>query len=111
MGGSIADWPRLFKQAYDHLSPGAWIEVTDSEAWASTDDGSLLEMSVFAEFQRLLDEASTKFGQKMNIARHHKQALVHAGFQDVADEVRKASLAVLCMILQGPAEVDDFLKR
>jgi hypothetical protein len=40
MGGSIADWPRLFKQAYDHLSPGAWIEVTDSVAWASTDDGS-----------------------------------------------------------------------
>jgi hypothetical protein len=35
----------------------------------------------------------------MNIARHHKQALVRAGFQDVVDEVRKVSLAVLCMIL------------
>jgi len=52
-----------------------------------------------------------KFGRKMNIAQYHKQALVHAGFQDVVNKVRKVSLAVLCMILQGPAEVDDFLKR
>jgi hypothetical protein len=94
MGGSIADWPWLFKQAYDHLAPGAWIEVTDSEAWASTDDDSLPETSVFAEYQRLLDEASTKFGRKLNIALHHKQALIDAGFQDVVDEVRKVSIRV-----------------
>jgi hypothetical protein len=98
MGGSIADWPRLFKQAYDHLAPGAWIEVTDSEAWASTDDDSLPETSVFAEYQRLLDEASTKFGRKLNIALHHKQALIDAGFQDVVDEVRKVSIRV-CSIM------------
>jgi SAM-dependent methyltransferase len=91
MGGSIADWPRLFKQAYDHLSPGGWIEVTDSEAWASTDDNSLPETSSYAELQRRLDEASTKFGRKMNIAPHHKQALISAGFEDVVDEVRKVS--------------------
>ena len=74
---------------------------SDSEAWASTDDDSLPETSVFAEFQRLLDEASTKLGRKMNIAPHHKQALVHAGFQDVVDEFRKVSVAVLYMILRG----------
>jgi len=94
VGGSIANWPRLFKQAYDHLAPGAWIEVTDSEVWASTDDGIFLETSVFAEFQKLLDEASTKFGWKMNIAPHHKQALIDAGFQDVVDEVSKAPLSL-----------------
>jgi hypothetical protein len=94
MGGSIADWPRLFKQAYDHLAPDAWIELTDSEAWASTDDNSLPDTSSYAELQRRLDEASTKFGRKMNIAPHHKQALIDAGFEGVVDEIRKVSEVV-----------------
>lgn len=91
MGGSIANWPRLLKQAYDHIAPGGWIEVTDCEAWASTDDNSLPEDSNYAEFQRRLDEASTLFGRKMNIAPHHKMALVDAGFEDVQADVRKVS--------------------
>jgi len=94
MGGSIADWPRLLKQAYNHLAPGAWIEVTDSEAWALTDDDSLPDTSPYVEFQKRLDEASTKFGRKMNIAPHHKQALIDAGFEDVVDEIRKVSNGV-----------------
>lgn len=94
MGGSIADWPRLFKQAYDHMVPGAWIEVTDSEAWASAYDDSLPDTSSYAELQKRLDEASTKFGRKMNIAPHHKQALIDAGFKDVVEEVRKVSKVV-----------------
>jgi len=91
MGGSIANWPRLFKQAYDHLLPGGWIELSDFEAWASTDDGSLPEDSSYAEFQRRLDEASVKFGKKMNIAPHHKQALMDAGFHSVVEHIRKVS--------------------
>lgn len=33
MGGSISDWPRLMRQAYDNLHPGGWIEVVDFEVW------------------------------------------------------------------------------
>lgn len=103
MGGSIADWPRLLKQAYDHLAPGGWIEVTDFEAWASTDDNSLPEDSSYAEFQRRLDEASTMFGRKMNIAPHHKQALIDAGFEGVLADVRKVGhdLARLLSIISS----------
>lgn len=31
--GSISDWPKLMRQAYDNLQPGGWIEVVDFETW------------------------------------------------------------------------------
>jgi Sec-independent protein secretion pathway component TatC len=40
MGGSIANWPALLRQAYTHLAPGVWIELTDFAAWSNTDDDS-----------------------------------------------------------------------
>ncbi|KAH8692925.1 putative methyltransferase [Talaromyces proteolyticus] len=93
MAGSIANWEVLLQQAYDHMAPGAWIEVQDFEAWASTDDNSLPDDSNYAEFQRLLDEASTKFGRKMNIAPHHKKAIIDAGFENVVADVKKVPLS------------------
>jgi hypothetical protein len=100
MGGSIANWPRLFQQAYDHMAPGSWIEVSDFEAWASTDDNSLPEESDYMEFQRRLDEASTIIGRKMNIAPYHKQTLIDAGFQDVVADVRKVNPHFLHKVAQ-----------
>jgi hypothetical protein len=58
MGGSIANWPAFLKQAYEHICPGGWIELSDFDAWASTDDESLPETSSYHEFQVRLDEAA-----------------------------------------------------
>ena len=89
MAGSIADWPKLLKQAFDHLRPGGWIEVTDFDAWASTDDNSLPETSSYYEFQVRLDEAAKKFGRNMNMGPLHEQNLLAAGFVDVVVDIRK----------------------
>ena len=91
MGGSIADWPALLHQAYEHLCPGGWIELSDFDAWASTDDDSLPATSSYHEFQVSLNEAARKFGRVMNVGPLHKQNLVEAGFVDVVDDRRKVS--------------------
>ncbi|GAB1740059.1 hypothetical protein NU219Hw_g4980t1 [Hortaea werneckii] len=93
MGGSISDWPRLMQQAYDNLRPGGWIEVTDFEAWATTDDNSLPSYSAYAEFQQSLSEAATQFGKVMNISPQFKSFVQNAGFQSVVEQQFKAPLA------------------
>jgi hypothetical protein len=97
MGGSIADWPALLRQAYEHLCPGGWIELTDFDAWASTDDDSLPETSSYYEYQVRLDEAAKKFGRVMNVGPLHKAHLLEAGFVDIVEDRRK-----VCLLTQLP---------
>jgi hypothetical protein len=93
MGGSIANWPRLLSQAYTHIAPGGYIELSDFDAWASTDDNSLPLTSSYHLFQVSLEEAATKFGRRMNVGPTHASALKAAGFVDVVEDVRKVPLS------------------
>jgi hypothetical protein len=97
MGGSIADWPSLLSQAYTHLAPGGWIELTDFDAWASTDDDSLPTTSSYHLFQTSLEEAATRFGRRMNVGPTHKGNLERAGFVDIVEDKRKVSLESLLL--------------
>jgi hypothetical protein len=93
MGGSIADWPRLLKQAYEHTAPGGWVELSDFDAWASTDDDSLPVDSPYHTYQVALDEAATLFGKKMNVGPLHKERLAEAGFVDIVEVKIKVPLS------------------
>lgn len=93
MGGSIQDWPRLLRQAYDNLAPGGWVELMDFEAWATTDDGSLPESSAYHEFQTRLSDAAQAFGKVMNTAPKYKDFVVDAGFEGVVHESIKVPLS------------------
>lgn len=89
LGGSIADWDKLLRQAYDHLKPGGWIELQELEVWLKTDNESFLENSSILEWLHLVEDASTTSGRRMNVAEMHKGALISAGFEDVCDDVYK----------------------
>lgn len=89
MAGSIKDWPRLMKQAYDNLNPGGWIEVTDFETWASTDDDTLPETSSYYEYQTQLNRAAIQFGRPMNVSPQFKKFVENAGFTSVMEEIYK----------------------
>lgn len=96
LGGSIANWPALLRQAYTHLVPGGWIELQDFDAWASTDDDSLPESSAYWEFQTSLEEAATRFGRRMNVGPGHAAALREAGFVGVVDDCIKVRSSSFC---------------
>lgn len=92
MAGSINDWPRLMKQAYNNLNPGGWIEVTDFETWASTDDDTLPETSSYYEYQAQLNRASIQFGRPMNVSPQFKRFVENAGFTSVTEEIYKVRI-------------------
>lgn len=89
LGGAIADWPRLLRQAYGHLRPGGWIELQEFEVTLKSDDDSLRLAPTLREFIGRLHEASEAFHRPMNIAEGHRLRLMEAGFEDVRDEVYK----------------------
>lgn len=89
MGGSISDWGRLYKQIYDNLKPGGWVEMQEYETDMYSDDNTLDNAPLIRKFQQLGDEASAKIGKQFNVAATHKQRLVDAGFVNVRDDVYK----------------------
>lgn len=89
LGGAIANWPRLLRQAYEHLRPGGWVELQEFEVTLRSDDDSLHLAPTLCEFLGRLHEASEAFHRPMNIAEGHRQRMVEAGFEDVSDEVYK----------------------
>ncbi|OAG41862.1 hypothetical protein AYO21_03865 [Fonsecaea monophora] len=93
MGGSIADWEKLFQQCMDNLRPGGWVEVIDFEAWGSTDDNSLPDNSPWHTWQTELSNAAERFGRVMNISPHIKGLVDQAGFENVVHEVHKVPLS------------------
>lgn len=93
MGGSVADWPQLYTSIFENLKPGGWVEMQEYEAWISSDDDPELTKAPNTKlWQELVDEASTKFGKRMNVAREQKRWIEEAGFVDVREDVVKASL-------------------
>jgi SAM-dependent methyltransferase len=90
MGGSVKDWERLYRQAYEHIKPGGWIEIQEYEAWIrSDDDPELKKCTSVPLWQEVVDEASIKFGKRINVAEKQKQYLIDAGFVDVRDDLYK----------------------
>jgi trans-aconitate methyltransferase len=90
LGGSIADWARFYRQVYANLKPGGWIEMQEYEAWVKSDDDTIYQTGKWvSEWQQRMDEASIKFGKRLNVAEMQKQYLIDAGFVDVQDDIYK----------------------
>lgn len=91
LGGGIADWPRLLRQAYAHLKPGGWFEAQEFETWVLSDDGTHARATSILDWQDRLDHASKQFGKPMNVASRLAGWLEDAGFVNVVDDRYKVS--------------------
>lgn len=83
MTGSVADWPRFFRQAYDNLAPGGQIELQDCILPVFADDGTLPEESSLKRWGFLLNEAFRGNNRPMDSALYYQQQLREAGFVDI----------------------------
>ncbi|KAJ6102284.1 hypothetical protein N7486_004711 [Penicillium sp. IBT 16267x] len=89
MGGGIEDWPRLLKQAYQHLRPGGWVEVQEFEALYRSDDESHLLAPTVVEWVEKVNGASREFGKQMNVASQVQSWMENGGFVNVTDDIYK----------------------
>lgn len=91
LAGSVRDFPRLYRRMIENLNTGGWAEVVDFTVEAFSDDGTLNNAPNVVKWIKLLDEASSKFGKRLNIASTHKQGLIDAGFKNVKEDIYKVS--------------------
>lgn len=89
--GSVADWPRLYRQAYDALKPGGWFESQEFEADVYSDDGTLALAPHLTGWLEKLNDASDQFGKPLRIATSLKTWMEDAGFVDVQERSVKVS--------------------
>ncbi|KAF6813689.1 methyltransferase domain-containing protein [Colletotrichum plurivorum] len=83
LNGSIADWPKLIKKAYEFTQPGGYFEIQEGDFVITADDDTLPPEKPLAQFVRLVREACVKFGRAFVEVPSMKQMMIDAGFEDV----------------------------
>ncbi|KAL1840006.1 hypothetical protein VTJ49DRAFT_923 [Mycothermus thermophilus] len=102
--GTVADWPRFYQQVRTHLKPGAWVEMQEYDAWVFSDDDPDLKKAPWTkEWIQKIDQASRQYGKVLNVAKHHKQWMIEAGFENVEEKVVRIPI--------GPWAKDPALKE
>ncbi|KAF4546569.1 Tam domain methyltransferase protein [Lasiodiplodia theobromae] len=82
----IDDWDKLWRQIYEHLKTGGWVEHQEPSAWFETEDPGF-ENSQSHFWQVQTDEASAKMGRRFNVAHEQKDRMIKAGFINVHQHV------------------------
>jgi dGTP triphosphohydrolase len=86
--------------------------MQEYEILIKSDDDTINEAKWILEWQKLLDEASIKFGKRLNVAEMQKQYMIDAGFVDVQDDIYKvcADLVDRLVALEEVTRVDIAVK-
>ena len=92
MGGSVSDWDKLFRQAFDHLRPGGYYEIQEMEFPLLSERGLVAEDSAIMRFLRHLDEAGKLAGLRYYVAKSPLEGeLIRAGFEEVKHDAYMVS--------------------
>ncbi|KAK5196120.1 hypothetical protein LTR99_008071 [Exophiala xenobiotica] len=90
--GSIADWPKLFKQSLQNLKPGGWMEMQEYQCHVWSDDGTVDEAIYLQDWVEQMNEASKRFGKELKTAAALKTHMQNAGFVEVHEEIYKVPI-------------------
>ncbi|KKA25673.1 hypothetical protein T310_0313 [Rasamsonia emersonii CBS 393.64] len=101
--GCVADEERLFRQAFEHLRPGGYLEWVGAYAWFFSDDGTDEKAEYTKKWLKLFHEAAGKFGKSFETAPTWKEKMEKVGFVDVKQTVFKVPF--------GPWPKDQKLKE
>lgn len=85
----MKDYQVFYDRIKNNLKPGGWVEMIDFPGEAYSDDDTVKDAPNVVEWERLLVEASAKFGKEFSIATEHKQLMANAGFTNVTEEIYK----------------------
>ncbi|KAK1726215.1 hypothetical protein CaCOL14_002727 [Colletotrichum acutatum] len=81
--GGISDWKKMIKKAYDHLTPGGWYEIQESDMSPAADDGTLPPEKALSKFGALIREAYVVMGVPLVHVPDLKDVLTEVGFEEV----------------------------
>ncbi|KAJ5746383.1 hypothetical protein N7520_011565 [Penicillium odoratum] len=87
--GAIRNHDKLFKQAFDNLTPNGWFEMASMEVNTHSDDGTHLKATCMVESVKNLHAASKSFGKDMDSVSTWKERFENTGFVNVREDVYK----------------------
>ena len=87
---SFADPLKFFRQSFDGLKPGGWMEMQDFCMPMMSDDGTLTGDCALQRWNNLYCYAcANKLGRDAGWARRYKEWMLGAGFENVVQHVFK----------------------
>ncbi|KAF3384708.1 Secondary metabolism regulator LAE1 [Penicillium rolfsii] len=96
-------WTTVYKQAYDALVPGGWIEQVEMDVRVYSDDGTLKPDSVLAGWGDLFLRCSERAGHSLRTQETMRGAMEGVGFVDAHEDLQKVPI--------GPWAKDKILKE
>ncbi|KAJ6007523.1 hypothetical protein N7540_011499 [Penicillium herquei] len=93
----------VYKQCYDHMQPGGWIEQLEMSCFLECDDESMAEDSILRTWGPRLTKAADRSGRRFGIMHTMRDSIARAGFTDI--HVKEYKLPV------GPWPRDKRLKE
>lgn len=87
---SIADWPALYKQAFDHLVPGGYVEVKEFDITTRSQlyGDDIPKDHVFSRWAPVFFEAADKLGKTLTQTHNRgiARALEAVGYVDIVEK-------------------------
>jgi SAM-dependent methyltransferase len=83
--GSITDWDALYREAYQTLTPGGWIEHYEAAPYLESDDGTVDENSAMGQWGKIFVAGSKVTGRSFTVVPDgvQKSGMEKAGFEDI----------------------------
>ncbi|KAF8460921.1 S-adenosyl-L-methionine-dependent methyltransferase [Kalaharituber pfeilii] len=88
LGGAISNWQALYQNAYNHLTPGGWFEVTELRMRFDSDLPGC-ENSTAREITYLYIRALALIGKQAEVAHLHRKWMIDAGFVNVTERLAR----------------------
>ncbi|RPA73523.1 S-adenosyl-L-methionine-dependent methyltransferase [Ascobolus immersus RN42] len=101
--GSVTDWPKLIKRAYNNLTPGGHLELLEIHNTGGYSTDATYEGSACERYTNALNEAGKLSGHRLDLAPSLASYFEEAGFVNVV--VKKFKVAV------GVWPKDPYYKR
>ncbi|KAJ5804834.1 S-adenosyl-L-methionine-dependent methyltransferase [Penicillium riverlandense] len=85
-------WATLYQQCYDNLEPGGWIEQMEFDIRVKSDDDTLQEDSVLANWGETFIGCAERAGRPLTIQETMRASIEKAGFVDVHEHIYKVPI-------------------
>ncbi|KAL4865513.1 hypothetical protein BDV12DRAFT_174479 [Aspergillus spectabilis] len=83
--GCIPDWDEFFRQCWQCLKPGGYIEVVEHSVQPVADDETMAPDHFYHEWGTIVVESGERFGKTFRIWEESASRLKRAGFVDVVE--------------------------
>lgn len=87
--GAVGDERKLFKQIFDNLNPGGYVEFDAGYAYARSEDGTHDKAENVNLWLKTGRDAAEKFGKSFENVPKWKSFLEETGFVNVTQETHK----------------------